>query len=50
VSIRRIELNAGRKYHIPAGRFNTSWLGEILNLRSENTILVAKVSSFRAEK
>jgi hypothetical protein len=50
VSIRRTEFKGGRNYHLPAGRFNTTWLGKIVNLRSENAILVEKVSTFRAEK
>jgi len=45
----RTEFNAGRNYHLPAGRFNTSWLGEILNFRSENAILLGKVWTFRPE-
>jgi len=49
VSIRRTEFNAGRNYHLPAGRFNTTSLGEILKLRSGNSILIVKVSTFRAE-
>ena len=50
VSIPRTELNAGRKYHLPAGRLNTTWLREILNLRSQKAILVVKVLTFPAEK
>jgi hypothetical protein len=41
---------SGRKYHLPAGRFNTPWLGEILNLRSENALLIVKVSTLQGEK
>jgi hypothetical protein len=37
-------------YHLPAGRFNTTWLGEILILQVGNTILVVKVLTFLAEK
>jgi hypothetical protein len=50
VSIRTTELNAGRKYQFPAGIFNTTWLREIFNLRSEHAILVVKVFTFRAGK
>ena len=38
------EFNAGRNYHLPAGRLNTTSLGDIVNIRSQNTILRGKVS------
>jgi len=39
------ELKAGRNHHPPAGGFNKTYLGEILNIWSENAILLGKVST-----
>jgi len=37
-----MEFKAARNYHLPAGTFYTTWLGEILNFWMENTILLGK--------
>jgi len=37
--------NAGGKYHLVGGILETTCLGEILNFRSENAILLGKVST-----